>query len=206
MPWRSTGVRACPIIVAMAYPSKMLKRFALIIIGLFGLGWLGMGAFALSFVISDMRIALTWPSEGATIQSVGEPQSGRRGGPFFPVLLHVRRMDGTVVVGWPERNVYMPTQEHFLGLRRAPQIGDRVVVHVSVEASPRIVPAERLRGLVDAVLIVIFCGFLPILLLMSLPQTWRLVSEATPPPPDGPDSPPTQAEARRRKAARRRRR
>lgn len=183
----------------------MLRWFILISIGLFGLGWLGLGAFLLSLVIADMRIAFTWPSESATIQALGVPER-RRGGPIYPVLLHVRRMDGTVVVGWPERNAFRPTRESFLGPQRDPQIGDRVAVHVSSGASPRIVPAERLRGFVDAALILLICGLAPVALLMSLPGTWRWLSVLPPPPPDPPGHALPQAEARRRRSGRRRRR
>lgn len=189
----------------MVLPQKKPKRFIPVIIGLFGLGWVGLGGYLLSFVIADMRIALTWPSESATIQSVGEPQSSR-GGPVFPVLLHVRRMDGTVVVGWPERNAFRPTREHFLGPQRNPQIGDRVAVHVSAGASPRIVPAERLRGYIDAVLIIMVCGLASLAVLMGLPSLWRLQREAAPLPPNAPDGVPPQTGARSRKAARRQRR
>lgn len=178
----------------MVLPQRKPKRFILVIIGLFGLAWLGLGAWLLSYVISDMRIALTWPSKSATIQTVGEPRSGR-GGPFFPVVLHVRRMDGTIVVGSPERNTFTPTREYFLGPRRDPQIGDRVAVYVLTGASPRIVPAERLRGYVDAVLIIIICGLAPVALLIALPGLWRLQREAAPPPPHAPDSAPPQAGA-----------
>lgn len=189
----------------MAGRSKLLQWFGLVFVGLFGLGFLGLGAFLLSSVVADIRIARTWSTEIATIQAVGEPRSGR-GGEFFPVVLHVRRLDGTVVVGRPERSAVRPTQAYFLGPRRDPEIGDRVAVYVSVGASPRIVPAERLRGFFEAALIIFICGLAAFGLLMSLPGMWRVVREVAPPAPDAPANVLQQTEARRRKAGRRVRR
>ena len=160
----------------MASREVARKRAVVAGIALVGLGWAAFGIFLMSLFISDVRIAMSWPSYTATVETLGDPRGGR-GGPYFPAMLRVQLADGSILSHWAERDVERPSRASWAQPLRDPQIGDRVAVHVAPTAPYRIIPASRLVGLGFAAFVLLVFLIAPFVLMRLVPDLWRAASE-----------------------------